>query len=293
MPFNGVIDVKDDKSDNAGNVANMSRITVKLNLPNKKNKRNECGYFHVWFRGSNRYTVFYDDTDFIGFLKHCNKTALKYDSKISAFVIMNNHVHLQVYTPNLSKFIKALLIGFTQWLNRQKNLKGSIFEGPFSSSPIYSLDILERNLLYILTNPVRAGICNSIKHYPWSSYHFLKADSHNPLHKIIDIDTSVMKSVFTTIDALNRKAESFLALETSLDFQKIINNKADIQRHRVPDSEIARYLKSLLNGRGVDDLSNDEFGKMVKILKFRENATIQQIAALTHESYSRIRKFSL
>ncbi|GAB1474841.1 hypothetical protein MASR2M69_22820 [Bacteroidota bacterium] len=50
MPFNGVIDVKDDKSDNAGNVANMSRITGKLNLPNKKNKRNECGYFHVWFR---------------------------------------------------------------------------------------------------------------------------------------------------------------------------------------------------------------------------------------------------
>lgn len=293
VPFNGVIDVKDDKSDNAGNVANISRITGKLNLPNKKNKRNECGYFHVWFRGCNRYTVFYDDTDFIGFLKHCNKTAIKYDSKISAFVLMNNHVHLQVYTPNLSKFIKALLIGFTQWLNRQKNLKGSLFEGPFSSSPIYSLDILERNLLYILTNPVRAGICNSIKHYPWSSYHFLKADSHNPLHKIIDIDTSVMKSVFTTIDALNRKAESFLALETSLDFHKIINNNADIQRHRVPDSEVARHLRALLNGRGVDDLSKEEFGKIVKILKFRENATIQQIAALTHESYYRIRKLSL
>ena len=262
----------------------------------KKNQRDDSGFYHVWFRGSNRYTVLYEDADFIGFLTRCDKAAKKYGSKVTAFVLMNNHVHLQVYTPNLTRFIKALLIGFTQWLNKQKNLKGKLFEGPFSSSQIYSQDILERNILYIITNPVRAGICKSIKHYPWSSYHFFKADTHNPLHKIIDIDTSVMKSLFESIDDLNRKADNFLSLDFSSGFQKNKEDKvdkADKQRHRIPDSEIARHLKTLLKGKSVDDLSKEELSQIVKILIYRENATIQQIAALTHETYYRIRKISL
>lgn len=282
----------------------------------KKNQRLQSGYFHVWARGNCRFTVFHDEEDFTGFLTRCNKFAINYESKITSFVLMDNHVHLQVYTQNLKSFISALLISFSQWLNKRKGLTGSLFQSPFSSSQIYSADILERNILYILTNPVRAGICESIKDYPWSSYHSFKPNHLNPLHKYINVDTTVMKSFFTSLPELDKRAKEFI-WNADCKAQEILFNKntkptfidKDIELsiedyrtkestrsnttnwHKIPDYEISRYLKRLLQERNLTEISKEEFVRIVKILKFQGNATIQQIASLTHESYGDIRRF--
>lgn len=138
-------------------------------------KELDGNYYHVWFRGSNRFNVFYTQNDYTEFLCRLDKMAIKHDTQISAFVLMSNHVHLQVRSNQLTKFMISLLISYTHWYNKKYEMNGQLFGSPFSSSAIHSWDKLEHNLLYILTNPIRAGICKSITEYPWSSFFYCRA----------------------------------------------------------------------------------------------------------------------
>ncbi len=284
----------------------MERSKNRAKSALKRNQRLQSGYFHVWFRGNCKFTVFHEKKDFIEFLSRCNRFATHYNSSITAFVLMDNHVHLQVRTENLTQFISALLISFTQWSNRKKDLSGSLFESPFSSSKIYNLESLEHNFLYILTNPVRAGICKTINDYPWSSYHTYLPDNLNPLRSYIVVDNTVMSKLFSSVSELKKKADDFIwksnqqsesnsGLIISSDPINNLNSnqnskKSSANWRRVPDNEIAQYLNLLLEGRKLSELSRDESIRIAKILRYKGCASIRQIASLTNESYVEIRK---
>ncbi|MFQ3224915.1 MAG: putative transposase [Lentimonas sp.] len=81
--------------------------------------------------------------------------------KLHAYVIMSNHYHLAVETPepNLADGMKWLRSTFAIRFNRLRNERGHVFQGRDKSILIGE----ERPLLglidYIHLNPVRAGIC--------------------------------------------------------------------------------------------------------------------------------------
>lgn len=276
--------------------------------PEMRVKRVQKGFFHVWFRGGNRYNVFYEESDYIGFLQRCKNSAHKNKTAITAFVLMNNHVHLQVYTHTLNRFMKSLLISFTQWYNNRKDMDGQLFKSPFSSSPIYSRSSLERNFLYIITNPVRSGICLTAEEYRWSSFHFAKKGYYNPMKSFIDVEQTVMKYLYKSKSSLAKSAHNFVFYadstptfnSTSTPSSTVVNpgpvnNLGCNCAHKIKlckpnDSEVATYLKTLLGGRSLRELSEKELIKIVKILKQNQNATYRQISSLTHESYSRVKK---
>jgi len=213
-------------------------------------KREQVGFFHVWIRGSNRNNVFYDNTDFIGFLERCHKSATKYKTIVTAFVIMDNHVHLQIYTYSLNAFMKSLLMSFNQWYNKRKGLSGQLFNSPFSSKLIDNEDYLLYNYLYILTNPVRAGICDNISKYRWSSYHFTKAENYNFLKKLINVSDLVYNYFFKYNSELHYTANKHLTDYWSLLDEKnaienekraIVNEKKTLER----ESESIKAVKTL------------------------------------------------
>lgn len=255
-------------------------------------KRVQKGFFHVWFRGGNRYNVFYEEGDYIGFLERCKTSATKNKTAITAFVLMNNHVHLQVYTHTLNQFMKSLLISFTQWYNNRKDMDGQVFKSPFSSSPIYSRSALERNLLYIFTNPVRAGMCLTVEDYKWSSFHFAKKGYYNPLKYLVDVEPAAMEYLYKSKSSLIKSAQGFV-FSANIDSGGS-GNKAEqkIKLCKPNDSEVAIYLKTLLDGKNLRELSEKELSKIVKVLKHNQNATYRQISSLTHESYTRVKKLS-
>lgn len=282
------------ESDNEVQIVLEQKIkeNKKLNIENRYVKRIQKGFFHVWFRGSNRYNVFYEERDYIGFLERCRISAEKNKTAITAFVLMNNHVHLQVYTHTLNDFMKSLLISFSQWYNRRNELDGQVFKSPFSSSPIYSRSSLERNLIYIFTNPVRAGMCSNIAEYKWSSFHFSKSGYYNILENHIKVETAAVDYLFKSTNSILKKAEEFLT-HYSLDNNCKSKKCKQIKLCKPNDSEVAMYLKLLLNGRNLRELSNKEFTRIIKILKYNQHASYRQISSLTHESYHYIRqKFS-
>lgn len=270
-------------------------------------KRVQKGFFHVWFRGGNRYNVFYEETDYIGFLERCKTSASKNKTAITAFVLMNNHVHLQIYTHTLNKFMKSLLISFSQWYNYRKDMDGQVFKSPFSSSPIYSRSALERNLLYIFTNPVRAGMCLTAEEYKWSSFHFAKKGYYNPIKNFIDVELAAMEYLYKSKSSLAKSTQHFVSSDAAsvvtsdASTSAVANigsaNMANKSEHKIKlckpnDTEVAIYLRTLLGGKNLRELSEKELSKIIKVLKHNQNATYRQISSLTHESYTRVKKLS-
>lgn len=262
---------------------------IKLKKENKQVKRIQEGFFHVWFRGCNRYNVFYEESDYIGFLERCNRSAQKNKTAITAFVLMNNHVHMQVYTHSLNDFMKSLLISFSQWYNKRKEMDGQVFKIPFSSSPIFSRSSLERNLIYIYTNPVRAGMCRNVEDYKWSSFHFARTNYYNPLKSYVKIETSAVDYLYKSTESIFKNAHEFLTF-SSLESTSSDKEHRELKMCKPNDSEVAMHLKYLLDGKNLRELTDKEFARIIKVLKYNQNASYRQISSLTHESYHYIKQ---
>jgi len=84
----------------------------------EKKKRVQEGNIHVFCRGNNRSTVFYNDIERYDFIRRLNRIANFYDSKIQEFALMDNHFHLQIRTEQLSIFMKSLLQGYEKFASR-------------------------------------------------------------------------------------------------------------------------------------------------------------------------------
>lgn len=290
-----------------GNSAEVDRYSNALS-------REQSGFFHVWFRGNNRFNVFYEFEDFSRFLICCNNAAFKYKTAVSAFVLMDNHVHLQVYTNCLSSFMSSLLISYNRWYNKKWDLKGRVFGCPFSSCKIYTRDILEKNFLYILTNPVRAGICADAGDYQWSSYHYMNKGFFNPSAKFLAINPLIQEYLFGSQKVLDSRLEAYLedpdafldepeyeeekrehgagiqvASENEgagLELMPVKFNQMNVIKPT--DSEVARHLLFLLRGRNLKELDKQEYVRVLKALRKQVNASCRQIASVTHESYAYI-----
>lgn len=243
--------------------------------------REQSGHFHVYFRGNSRQTVFYNDDDFIGFLIKCNFVSKQYHTKIAVFALMDNHVHLHLITDELTPFMRAFLISFTRWYNKRKGLSDKLFKSPFSSVRIYSKALIAENLLYIFSNPIKAGICQNPWEYKWSSYHFHNNTRKNPLQKFIDIDTSIVNEIFPNKTVLDNAIRTFST-------NTIISNGATFPK--TPDNLVIQHMNTILNGRNLFTLTKGELKTLMVRLRKEKGATFRQIATLTHESYVEVRK---
>ena len=126
------------------------------------------GSIHVYFRGNNRNNVFYEDVDRVSFLSRCGYYSKKYNSTVQEFVLMDNHIHLQLQTNQLTRLMKSILVSFVHYYNQKHNTSGNLFQSPFSSVCKYSDEWKIDSMLYILQNPLAAEICKHPADYKWS-----------------------------------------------------------------------------------------------------------------------------
>jgi len=291
-----------------GNHSAIKPTTKSAIKPVIKSRRQE-GNFHVYFRGNSKHTIFYNDDDFIIFLKKCDFFAKKYDTTIFAFAVMNNHVHIHLYTKDLTTFMRAMLGGFARTYNKRKGLSDKIFKTPFGSSHTYSKALTIENLLYIFSNPINAGICSNPWEYKWSSYHFHNEGKKNPLRAFIDIDTSLVNSAFPNKNSLDKAIFDFIAdiLERRMSDRKSngknddknddkngrLNSKQNSKSYwpMTPDYEVINHMNTILAGRHLFSLSAEELKTLMIRLRLEKYATFRQIATLTHESYVEVRRF--
>jgi putative transposase len=128
---------------------------------------------HVVQRGNNRRPCFCQHKDFRSYLAALGETSAQYGVAIHAFVLMTNHVHL-LATPeskdSVSKMMQQLGRKYVSYFNKAHHRTGTLWEGRFKSSTVFSVRYLFACSRYIELNPVRAGLVQSPAKYEWSSY---------------------------------------------------------------------------------------------------------------------------
>ncbi len=138
----------------------------------------EGAYYHVMARGNRREAIFHDDGDRHFFLKTLGEACERTGWRVHAWVLMNNHYHLLLETPepNLVEGMKWLQNTFTRRINTKHGLWGRVFGDRYKAvlveggSPEYFTTLLD----YIHLNPARAGLVDfaaggSVLDYEWSS----------------------------------------------------------------------------------------------------------------------------
>ena len=127
--------------------------------------------YHVTQRGNYRQKVFFDDQDRVVYLKYLEKYALKYELKIYAFCLMDNHVHLIVspcHDKSMAFVFRVTHQKYSLYLNKRLKEFGHRWQSRFYSCLLLG-DHIQRALRYVERNPVRAGIANNPWQYAWSS----------------------------------------------------------------------------------------------------------------------------
>ena len=128
---------------------------------------------HLIVRGNNRCDLFIDEQDRHVFLRYLQDAVIDTESRVHAYVLMSNHVHLLATgsrPAGLSRMVQGIGRRFAKYANRRQSRTGTLFEGRFRSSLIQTERYFLTCMRYIELNPVRAGITLHPRHFPWSSY---------------------------------------------------------------------------------------------------------------------------
>lgn len=129
-------------------------------------------FWHVTSRGNERREVFREDSDRLEFLRILGRTVALFRWRLHAYVLMGNHYHLLVETPEptLSRGMRQLNGLYTQGFNRRHRRAGHLFQGRFKAILVEKDAHLLELARYVVLNPVRAGLTKSAAMWAWSSY---------------------------------------------------------------------------------------------------------------------------
>ena len=132
----------------------------------------ENGLYHVTVRGWERRSIVRSDRDREDWLRLLDKTATRCGWRVFAWVLMSNHFHLYLRTPqpNLSVGMHDLNSGYASLFNRRHQRVGSLFQGRFKSILVEDDSHSWELSRYVHLNPVRAKIVDRPEDYRWGSY---------------------------------------------------------------------------------------------------------------------------
>lgn len=272
-------------------VARETKSNRESNSAPQRQGRIQSGNLHVCIRGNCRKVIFLDQEDKIEFLKRCKKAGEQFDTMIEAFVIMDNHVHLQIITTCVTEFVRRLLHGYSYWYNKKYSLSDKLFRTPFKSFCKYSDEWRLNSILYILSNPVNADICSRAEEYEWSSYNLMYHQKCS-IRNYIAIDTSFIYSHFSTRKDIDLAIAGFIKSHKAESSAKAASATASTpfsSRSRMPTHEILTQLKKILDGRNMYTLDKVELEQCIVKLKRATGATHYQIAQIFNENYEFVR----
>jgi REP element-mobilizing transposase RayT len=142
-------------------------------MPRKNLIRSKIHPYHVTVRCNNR-EIFHCDLDFVWkiFNQEFVKILENYHPRIHAFVLMPNHFHLLISTPDqdLGVIMQNLISPITKILNFKASRSGRVFGARYHWSLIDSENYYDCALKYIYRNPIKAGLCKTALEYPFSTY---------------------------------------------------------------------------------------------------------------------------
>ena len=164
--------------------------------------------YHVINWGNYRADIFRDEPTRAAFEACLFEACARSEWVLHAFVIMRNHYHLAVETP------QGNLVGGMQWLqatfanrfNRLRGERGHLFQGRYKALVVEAGEALGAVCHYIHLNPVRAGIVPVARlgEFRPSSYWYLGVAAKRPA--CLRADTALAEAGGLTDTAAGRRS---------------------------------------------------------------------------------------
>lgn len=165
--------------------------------------------YHVIARGNQRQLTFVTERDYDAYLSRLASYQKRYSTKLYAYCLMPNHVHLLLETSGvpLAKFMQALQQSYTQWFNRVHDQVGHLFQGRYKAIICDRDEYLVSLVRYIHLNPVRARLVEDPEVYPYSGHRAYLTDDRRalidpgPVLTILGGQAAYRRFVTASIDA--------------------------------------------------------------------------------------------
>mgnify|MGYP001565240952 CR=1 FL=1 len=154
--------------------------------------------YHIYQRGNDKQDIFLDDFDRWHFLKLLLEAKKAFRYLIYCYVLMNNHFHMTVETPNeipISKIMQFTEGSYATYFNKRHDRKGHLFEGRFNDIIVEKDSYLLQLSRYVHLNPVRAGLVALPEEYGWSSFCIYLGRREDIL-----VDTDIVLQYFDSSD---------------------------------------------------------------------------------------------
>lgn len=174
--------------------------------------------YHVINRGNYRADIFKTEGARAAFEACLFEACEQSNWVLHAFVLMSNHYHLALETPegNLVKGMHWLQATFATRFNRLRGERGHLFQGRYKALLVEEGEPLGQVGHYIHLNPVRAGIASmtDLKDYRYSSYWYLGRPRSRP--KWLDFRTVLAEAGTLSDTAMGRqKYGEYLAWQST------------------------------------------------------------------------------
>jgi REP element-mobilizing transposase RayT len=140
-------------------------------------------YYHLYNRGNNRQSIFFEPENYLYFLGGIKKYLVPVVD-IVAYCLMPTHYHVlvrvkpqtsEVYktsevSSQVSLAMQKFLISYTKAINKRFERVGSLFQGQFQAKPIKNDAHLLNLCAYIHANPVKDGLVSDPADWVYSNY---------------------------------------------------------------------------------------------------------------------------
>jgi len=127
--------------------------------------------FHATARAVFGAQLFDDDLDRLDFLQLLRSTAALSGWRRHAHCLMGTHYHLVLTASRegLSNGMRRLNGAYARRFNKRHGRRGHLFDERFAAYAIEDDRHLDAALSYVLQNPVRAGLCDDARDWPWTA----------------------------------------------------------------------------------------------------------------------------
>ena len=183
-------------------------------MPRKSRKLLDGKICHHIVQGINKEYVFQEDEDKKKYLNLLRKYYKDYEIDIICYCIMDNHVHLILYSSNIeniSAFMRKVNSIYAMYYNKKYNRVGYVFRNRFKSILILTRKQLCIWIKYIHMNPVKANIVKNENEYKYSSY-------NDYLNKSGFLNQRILNFLFL-------KPQNYIEKFKSIPYKNIYDNK--------------------------------------------------------------------
>src|SRR5262245_31011214 len=126
---------------------------------------------HVVQRGIRKQPTFYEDRDFLVYIRVLRSASHEHNLRVIAYALMTNHSHLIVVPPDelsISSTLQQAHTEYGTYFNNKYGFKGHVWQGRPKMFAMHEAHMWNA-IRYVERNPVRAHLVDRAEDYPWSS----------------------------------------------------------------------------------------------------------------------------